>query len=249
MDAIILAAGRGSRLGQLTSKLPKPLTQLAGKPLLEWQLNSLKQAGVESIYIVSGYNAETLASYGDERLYNPYWASSNMVRSLLRAESLLSQKEMLVCYGDIVYRSDIVRDLIRVQADVAISFDLDWYALWAARFDNPLADAESFEYQNGKLTSIGKRVTDPLKIQGQYMGLLKFTPQGWSLVKSYLSTLSAVDIDKLDMTTLLSKLLDNDVNISTVAIHGGWVEVDNPEDIALYETKIKVMNWTHDWRG
>lgn len=249
MDAIILAAGRGSRLGLLTSKLPKPLTQLAGKPLLEWQLNALKQAGVESTYIVSGYNAEALASYGDERLYNPNWASSNMVRSLLRADSLLSHKEVLVCYGDIVYRFDIVSDLMRVQADVAISFDLDWYALWSARFEDPLADAESFEYQNDDLKSIGKRVTDPLKIQGQYMGLLKFTPHGWSQVKSYLNTLTALDIDKLDMTTLLSQLLDNDVSINTVAIHGGWVEVDNPEDITLYETKIKTMNWTHDWRG
>lgn len=247
MDAIILAAGRGSRLGMLTSKLPKPLTQLAGKPLLEWQLMALEQAGVESTYIVTGYNAEALTPYGDQRLYNPNWASSNMVRSLLRADSVLSQREALVCYGDIVYRADIVGDLINSSANVAITFDIDWHALWSERFDNPLADAESFVHQNGRLKSIGKRVNDARQIQGQYMGLLKFTPQGWFQVKTYLDTLSSADIDKLDMTTLLSQLLDNGVDISTVAISGGWVEVDNPADIELYERKISTAGWHHDW--
>ncbi|CAI8963666.1 hypothetical protein EMIT051CA3_50412 [Pseudomonas chlororaphis] len=45
MKAVILAAGRGSRLKDLTAALPKPLARLAGKPLLEWQLQALENAG------------------------------------------------------------------------------------------------------------------------------------------------------------------------------------------------------------
>lgn len=249
MDAIILAAGRGSRLGKLTDVTPKPLTPLSGKPLLVWQLHALNQTQVDTVHIVTGYQAESFANFGAQRLFNPDWANSNMVRSLLCADSILSSKEALVCYGDIVYRHDIIDALIGGNSDITISYDSNWLALWSARFEDPLADAESFKQHNGKLVSIGERALSTSTIQGQYMGLLKFTPKGWIQVKQYLESKSAAEIDKLDMTSLLAQLLASGVEINTVAIQGGWVEVDNPQDITLYEEKINSSAWSHDWRS
>ena len=60
MKAILLAAGRGSRMGSLTQDMPKCLTPLHGKPLLEWQLKALREAGCNSIGMVRGYRAEWL---------------------------------------------------------------------------------------------------------------------------------------------------------------------------------------------
>lgn len=60
MDAIILAAGRGSRLGNLTREVPKPLTLLAGKSLVEWQINALQVAGIQKINLVTGYAGDKL---------------------------------------------------------------------------------------------------------------------------------------------------------------------------------------------
>ena len=60
MKAIILAAGRGSRMKNLTDEKPKCLAKLRGKPLLEWQLTSLREAGIEDIAIVTGYKRELL---------------------------------------------------------------------------------------------------------------------------------------------------------------------------------------------
>lgn len=51
------------------------------------------------------------------------------------------------------------------------------------------------------------------------------------------------------MTGLLNALLATGVDISAVAVDGDWVEVDNPEDIDLYEAKIANPNWSHDWRS
>ena len=48
MKSIVLAAGRGSRLGDLTASSPKTLTELSGKPLLQWQLDSLRAANVKN---------------------------------------------------------------------------------------------------------------------------------------------------------------------------------------------------------
>ncbi|MGE7958090.1 phosphocholine cytidylyltransferase family protein [Pseudomonas sp. NPDC089530] len=248
MQAVILAAGRGSRLKDLTAAQPKPLTRLAGRPLLEWQLLALEQAGVDAVHLVSGYCSEALDGYGQSRLYNPHWATSNMVRSLMRADALLSSGPTLVCYGDIVYRPDIVRDLMASPAPLSITYDRDWWELWSARFEAPLSDAESFRQQDGQLLGIGERVARREEIEGQYMGLLKFTAEGWGQVKALLAGLSDPQIDKLDMTSLLRALLQAGTAIATVGIRGGWVEVDNQSDIALYEQRIAEPGWSHDWR-
>jgi choline kinase len=248
MQAIILAAGRGSRLGTMTENQPKPLAKLAGKPLIEWQLASLATAGVNDVHVVCGYCSEALQGYGQHRIINPDWASSNMVRSLLCADAILSKAPTLVCYGDIVYRPLIIQSLMSSVAPLAISYDKEWWSLWSARFENPLLDAESFRQQQGQLLTIGERVQTREEIEGQYMGLLKFTPEGWLRVSSLLASFSADQINKLDMTSLLRLLLSNGIPIATVAISGGWVEVDNPSDITLYEQRIAEPGWSHDWR-
>lgn len=133
-------------------------------------------------------------------------------------------------------------------APLAISYDKAWWSLWSARFEDPLLDAESFRQQQGQLITIGERVQYREEIEGQFMGLLKFTPEGWRRVFSLLSNLSSEQVDKLDMTSLLRLLLSQGVPIATVAISGGWVEVDNPSDIVLYERRIAEPGWSHDWR-
>lgn len=248
MDAIILAAGRGSRLGNLTREIPKPLTLLAGKSLVEWQINALEVAGIQKINLVTGYASDKLIPYGDSHIYNPYWATSNMVRSLMSVDSLLSTQPYLISYGDIVYRSDIISDLLDSSGDISITFDVDWWDLWSIRFTDPLSDAESFQHEHGRLLSIGERVSDRALINGQYMGLLKFNPVGWLQVRSILAGLDRVSVDKLDMTSLLRLLLQKGIKITVVPIRGGWVEVDNPSDIALYEHIIQQPGWSHDWR-
>ncbi|MFU7709505.1 phosphocholine cytidylyltransferase family protein [Aeromonas veronii] len=249
MQAIILAAGRGSRLGAMTENQPKPLAKLAGKPLIEWQLTSLAAAGVDSVHVVCGYCSEALKGYGNSRIMNVNWASSNMVRSLMCADSVLSAAPTLVCYGDIVYRPGIIRTLMASDAPLAISYDKEWWALWSARFEEPLLDAENFRQHGGQLNAIGERAQAREEIEGQYMGLLKFTPEGWQRVSAVLAGLSAEQINKLDMTSLLRLLLSHGVPIATVAISGGWVEVDNPSDIVLYERRITEPGWSHDWRA
>jgi len=249
MKAIILAAGRGSRLGTLTQNKPKPLTILAGKPLIEWQIEALSKAGIEDVTLVCGYQAQLLTPYGGSHIYNSDWDTSNMVRSLLCADDLLSVEPVLVCYGDLVYRHDLIETLLATKHELAITYDQDWLGLWSARFDDPIDDAESFKHNNNRLISIGQKVKDVSEIDGQYMGLLKFTPVAWSKVKMYLAGLSANEVDALDMTSLLAALIANGINIGVEAINGGWVEVDNPCDIALYESKIRSNGWHHDWRA
>jgi UDP-N-acetylglucosamine diphosphorylase / glucose-1-phosphate thymidylyltransferase / UDP-N-acetylgalactosamine diphosphorylase / glucosamine-1-phosphate N-acetyltransferase / galactosamine-1-phosphate N-acetyltransferase len=66
MDAVVLAAGEGTRLRPLTSTRPKPMLPVAGKPILEWDLEALDCVGVRNVYIVVGYKPEPIvAHFGD----------------------------------------------------------------------------------------------------------------------------------------------------------------------------------------
>jgi choline kinase len=233
--AIILAAGRGSRMGQLTAEIPKCLLQLGGKPLLEWQTGALRAAGIDRIAIVTGWKPEQLADRGLETFHNPRWSQTQMVRSLACASEWLAADTCIVSYSDIFYPASAVRGLMGAHADIAITYDPEWLALWSQRFVDPLSDAESFETDAARrVTDIGRKTNDIRKIRGQYMGLLKFTPKGWQTVDDLLARLERQDRDRLDMTSLLQRLVASGHEIRAVAVDGPWGEVDSERDLALY---------------
>ncbi len=240
MRAIILAAGRGSRLGPLTQNRPKCFVELAGRSLLSLQCAALRQAGIERIGVVAGYRKESFDGSGLEVIVNPRWEASNMVVSLTCAAAWLAAEPCIVSYSDIFYHPETVRRLTASTDDLAIAYDRAWQKLWERRFTNPLADAETFEIgADGILTSIGARAQSVSEIQGQYMGLLRFAPAGWSAVRAYLATLEPAVVDKLDMTSLLMRLIQHGQRIRGNAIGEAWGEVDNASDLTLYEDMIR----------
>ncbi|MGA2075258.1 MAG: phosphocholine cytidylyltransferase family protein [Terriglobia bacterium] len=237
MRAFILAAGRGSRLGHLGADRPKCLVTLAGKPLIERQIWALRLGGADEIGVVRGYRAEMIDFPGLSYFINERWAETNMVMSLARAATWLRSGPVIVSYGDIFYRSELVRGLAGASGPLVVCFDRVWRQLWTRRFADPLADAETFHINaEGQLLGIGGRTTRIEDIQGQYMGLFKFTPPAWSIVEALLATLDGPVRDKLDVTGLLRRLLaGKELSIATFGAEGEWGEVDNQEDVALYE--------------
>ncbi len=237
MKAIILAAGRGSRMGPLTESKPKGLACLAGKPLLHYQSKSLLAGGADEIAIITGYLPESTAPFGKTSFHNAEWETTNMVRSLMCADEFLRSNTCLISYSDIFYTADTVSALAGTAADIAISYDKNWLSLWQARNEDPLSDAETFRCtEEGDLLDIGGKPNSIDSVQGQYMGLLKFTPRGWAVISNYLQQ---IDTQKLHMTGLLSHLLRGGETIKCVPAVGSWGEVDTASDLALYESWIK----------
>lgn len=231
--AIILAAGRGSRMGAMTAAQPKCFTLLHGRRLLDWQLIALRSAGITDIAIVRGYCGDRFTepvTYFE----NPRWAQTNMVQTLAAARDWLIEEECIISYSDIFYSAETVRSLMFSLSAMAISYDPDWLALWQKRFADPLQDAETFRRNSdGTLAEIGQRSDSLNVIEGQYMGLLKLTPDGWSDVATVLQELGS-GADRLDMTSLLSLGLSRGWRIDTVPVAGPWGEVDSASDLAAY---------------
>ena len=237
-SAIILAAGRGSRLKALTETRPKCLVELHGKSLLQWQIEALRAAGIERIAAVRGYRGEMLERFGLTLFDNARWAETNMVRSLSAAGAWLERGPCIVSYSDIFYPPAAVEALLGATSDIAITYDPDWLELWSARFQDPLPEAETFAIDGRSLlTDIGRKPVGLSEIQGQYMGLLRFTPAGWETASRYLRGLPGEAVDRLDMTSLLRALIGTGVDVQAVATPVAWGEVDVESDLQLYAAR------------
>ena len=234
--AIILAAGRGSRMGVATAEKPKCFVELWGRKLIDWQVLALTAAGITDIAIVTGYKADALSDLGFVTFYNGRWSDTNMVSSLACASSWLTAGNCIVSYSDIYYDSRAVASLLSYPNDIALTFDPDWLEMWQARFVDPLSDAESFRYdENGFLTEIGKLMDSTESIQGQYMGLLRFTPNGWNEIERVRADLTQDERDKMHMTAALQRVVDaGRMRISTVPIEGTWFEIDSQSDLEIF---------------
>ncbi|MGA2039757.1 MAG: phosphocholine cytidylyltransferase family protein [Bryobacteraceae bacterium] len=240
MRAVILAAGRGRRMGDLGDERPKCLVELAGKPLIERQVAALRRGGIDEIGVVRGYRAEMIDFPGLTYFSNHRWAETNMVMSLVSAAAWLRSGPVIVSYADIFYRGELVRGLAATSGQLVVSYDRGWRRLWARRFADPLDDAETFRIDAaGQLLEIGGKTTRIEAIEGQYMGLLKFTPPAWSAIEALLGTLDEAIANRLDVTGLLRRLLSGkELRIDTFATDGQWGEIDNPQDVTLYQKMI-----------
>lgn len=233
VKGLILAAGRGSRLGGLTDLRPKALVSLLGRPLIEWQIHSLRAAGISQITAIGGYRAGLLREYLPT-LVNERWAETNMVSSLLTYPNS-SRGDVIVSYGDIVYSPKAVTKLLSTQADIAVTFDVNWNEMWAARFAQPLDDAESFRCLGTALTHIGQKASSISEIEGQFMGLLKMSHSGWKACLEFFNRLPPSEQDRLDMTGFLFQFIESGGHVQAVPYDHPWAEIDSPSDLALYE--------------
>ena len=237
LKAIILAAGGGTRLRPYTLDRPKCLVEVDGRSLLDRQLAVLRAEGIQRVVLIGGYREEMLRRDDTESRVNPRYAETNMVWTLFCAEDAL-EGDILLCYGDIVYSREVLQALLRSKADIAVTIDLDWEAYWRARNEDPLDDAETLKLaEDGRILEIGQKPKSLAEIEGQYMGLMKFTAQGMQLlIKTFhdakgAGSLRGKPLEKAYMTDMLQAMIDLGYRLESVPVRGGWVEVDTVSDL------------------
>ena len=236
IKVLILAAGEGSRLRPYTLDRPKCMVEVAGRGLLNRQLEVLRSRRLTDIVLVGGYRAEVLNAFELMVCINRRFADTNMVWSLFCAEDQL-KGEVIVAYGDIVYSSDILDRLLESRADIAVTIDKNWEHYWRARNEDPLADAETLKLgDDGNILEIGQKPKFIEEIQGQYMGLMKFSATGVGWLRSvFHAAKQDVEIrgkppEKAYMTDLLQTMIDKGFPVKAVPVDSPWVEVDTVAD-------------------
>lgn len=240
MKAIILAAGRGSRMKNMTKEMPKCLLKIRGKSLLERQLEAIRKAGITDIAIVTGYKHKLIEKYNLYNFHNKRWAETNMVYSLSCAKSWLENNTCIISYSDIFYSHNAIVTLIKSETDIAITYDPNWLKLWKKRFSDPLKDAETFQVNSKNLLiEIGNKPKSISEIKGQYMGLLRFTPKGWYEITRVRSNFTKEKYENMHLTSMLQEIVK--AKIVSIKAHEYlelWGEIDTPNDCLIYENEF-----------
>jgi len=242
VKAIILAAGQGTRLKPLTDAIPKCLVPFRGKPILDHILFALHETGIADITVVTGYRDDAVVARGIPTRHNPEFASTNMVRSLFCAEDLLEGDDVLVVYGDIVFRSALAHALSQERAPISVAVNTQWRELWQLRMSDPLADAETLKLDaKGNIVELGKKARSYEEIQGQYTGLIRIAREALPRVRAFYHALDQTrlydgkNFHNMFMTSFLQEIIDHLMPIKAVLVGGGWVEIDSIEDLLAYE--------------
>ena len=249
---IILAAGQGTRLRPLTNNIPKCLVEVKEKAILDWQLQVARQVGVTDIAIIRGYKSEAIDRIGVTYFENPLYDKTNMVETLMCAESIFKDG-FIVSYGDIFFDKSVLENLLSANQDINVVVDMDWQMYWERRFDNVLDDAETLQFDSaGRITSIGQKPKDISEINAQYIGLMSFKGRGVDIWRSVYAKAKqeAVSgrtplrgqrpLNMLYMTDMLQGIIDSSFPIHHVPIRRGWVEIDSLKDLEIANQAIEI---------
>ena len=227
------------------------MVELKGKPLLHHQLEAINLCGVcdENIALVGGYLQEALIAPGIKQYKNDAFATTNMVATLFAGQGFMVEGEdLVVSYGDIVYRPEILEQLLCTDGELVVSADRDWYDLWKLRMENPLDDAETFKMdKDGNITELGKRALTREDAEAQYIGLIKISAKKVSdFIEHFHSmdktaTYDGKDFNNMYMTSLIQSLIDSGWSVRPALISRGWIEVDSVQDLEAYEGKKNIF--------
>lgn len=259
MKAFILAAGRGTRLGNLAQDKPKGMLEFLGKPLIQWQIENYRRVGIDEIFIVTGFAAEKINFEGVPLIHNAHYAETNMVESFLTARHFFSGPA-IVSYADILFEERILRGLLDQKVATAVTVDLDWKTYWSERYGRLDFDLESLQLaSSGKILELGSPVSDATGIDARYVGLVSFSEQGLKRFVNTYDTARAVaapgkwrhskNFENAYMTDLLQEMIDKGEKVFSYSIRGGWIEFDTEQDYGTYQKWIKEDKLQQFWQA
>jgi len=235
MKAIILSAGQGSRLGQLTHDRPKCLIEFAGRSLLDRQLDTLAANGVDNVVVVTGFRDDQIEASLARRsggprvrtIFNPFYQVADNLGSLFIARHELAG-DVLVWNGDTLVSDELMERVVanRGQGGICVTIDRK------DRYDDD--DMKVIVGAAGRLRAIGKRIA--VGVNAESIGLLAFRGDGAKRFR--------IAIEKAMRTTegttiwylrVIHHLAQNG-EVWTYDIAGEqWGEVDVPEDVSSAE--------------
>jgi choline kinase len=243
MKAIIIGAGRGRRLMPLTQDDPKCFAQIAGRRIVDWNLDSLRQGGLSSIVFIAGWQIDKIRREYAELTFchNHEWERNNILASLMFARGHMAGG--FVCtYADILFRPAIVARLLAHPGDIVLAVDTDWRTRYRHRSAHPEDDAEKVRVAGDRVLEVHRGI-QPHLAHGEYIGVAKFSPAGAALLCEHYDRVAreydgrpfreAACFDKAYLIQLLQHMIEQGVPISQVDTHGDYMEIDTTEDYEL----------------
>jgi phosphoenolpyruvate phosphomutase len=233
--AVVLAASRGRGLEAMTVERPKVMLPIAGKPLLRWLVDGFKKENINDITVVGGYRADAIDTAGIKLVLNEHHAETGELSSLACAVESLDS-DAVISYGDLLFRSYVLRDLMESKAEFSVVVD----SLMTGSSNRTVRD---FAYcsrgdDRGLFGTpvLLERVTSAADAErapnGRWIGLLNVSRAGVAKLKATMKLLGSESrFEALDMPALLNALIAGGSKIEVIYVHGHWRGVNDLDDL------------------
>tara|TARA_B100000401_G_scaffold438245_1_gene386051 strand:+ start:817 stop:1584 length:768 start_codon:yes stop_codon:yes gene_type:complete len=234
MNAIILSAGMGTRVGNHTSVTPKCMLDILGTNILEIQVKQLKMMGINDIFVIGGHYAHKINNPHIKVILNKSYKTTNMFFSLMCARDIL-EDDVVISYGDIIYFSKILESLITDDRKDIVIADTNWKEYWMERYGQINYDLESFKITDEYISDIGNSEININQIDARYIGLMKFSKNTIDqMIDFYNKNIENKTLAKIKMmylTDIIQYLVtQKKMLIPVKKIYGGWCEIDTSYD-------------------
>jgi choline kinase len=249
--AILIAAGRGKRLGPHTQEVPKCMVPIGDKPILGHVWDALSSVGVDELVVIRGYRGDVLEpfvrSLGVPNVTfvdNDDWQTNNVLLSMDKARAFFD-RPTYVTYSDIVFTPAVARAAAASTADIGLVIDRDFRAIYEGRTEHPLDEGEVSDLlPDGTVARVGKKALPPADAVGEYIGLCHLSARGAATVANTLSQLAQRFAGREDepfqraaryrnayQTDLWQQLIDAGLPVHPIFIDGQWREIDTGQDL------------------
>ncbi|MEQ1795684.1 MAG: phosphoenolpyruvate mutase [Nitrospira sp.] len=236
--AIVLAASRGSELGELTEQQPKTMVKIQGTPILAHIADAYNAVGIKDIVVVRGYKKDTVTLPNLTYVDNDDFASTGELASLLIA--LRSRKgraqHTLISYGDVLFNTYIPQSLCQESDDCVIFLDSNWREQLSYTRLGGFAECtvpNSRRAFNAKvyLKQLGNEIPESA-IHGVWMGFLKVSPVAATLITGVITEMLAQPANrKATIPQLIQELLKRQQPIRVLYTVGHWLDINSLEDV------------------
>jgi dTDP-glucose pyrophosphorylase len=229
--AVVLAAGRGTRMGALTAATPKPLLPVGGRPMIEHVLRGFAAAGVRRAVIVTGYlgDAVQAALGGGERLglelrYCRQEHADGTARALLLAERFVGREPFLLSWGDIlvphVFYAEFLDAFARRPCDAQLAVNA---------VDDPWRGAAVYVDADWRVQNIEEKPPRGSSRTGwNNAGVLMLT----LLALDYARRLDPSARGEYELPQAIAHMVRDGHVVRAVPVRGPWSDVGTPDDLA-----------------
>jgi NDP-sugar pyrophosphorylase family protein len=240
-DAVILAAGRGTRMKGLTEDVPKPMLPIAGRPLLEHILGALRAAGIVRYAIVTGYRAEKIEDYfgdgsrfGCEITYRRQEVRDGTARALLLGREVTAERPFLLAWGDILTdRANypaLLETFARLRPEGLLS--VNWV-------EDPCRGAAVYVDSSNRIERIvEKPPPGTATTHWNNAGIAAFQPT----IYQYAASVSPSPRGEYEIPDAIAALIAARRPVYAFPLQGFWTDVGTPEDLARVEERLGALS-------